>query len=86
MSDLIRCPDCEGQGSKTYRSRDGDVEIACLFCGGAGEVGGSNEPAEVNELSDPPVDGHPVWKSPAVEGLPGCHVCFGAGKITHQRA
>lgn len=83
MSDRIPCPDCGGRGSRVYRGPDGNLELACLFCGAEGEVGGSNEPAEVHEYSEPPEDGHPVWMSAAVEGLPGCRYCLGSGKTTH---
>ncbi len=81
MSDEIECPDCQGQGSKKYSGPSGAVELACLFCSGTGRVGGANEPAEEHS-PEPPPDGHPVWKDPAVNGMP-CKVCLGTGKVVN---
>lgn len=77
MSDPITCPECKGTGEE----RHGPLVLACRFCFGHGQVGGDHEPAE--EPDPPEGYGPPVWDSPAVEGLPGCHVCFGAGTVTH---
>lgn len=75
MSDVIRCPECEGAGSRELAP---SLRVWCGFCLGAGIVGGSHEPAEDPEPPAPP----PVWRQPAVAQSGLCGHCLGAGKVT----
>lgn len=81
MSDEIECPDCQGTGSRKYGGPGQGIEVVCLFCSGVGRVGGSNEPAEEHS-SEPPADGHPVWKDPVTKGAV-CRVCLGSRKVVN---
>jgi DnaJ-class molecular chaperone len=84
VSDEIVCPDCQGTGSRRYGSDNEAIELVCLFCSGLGVVGGSNEPAE-EHASEPPADGHPVWKDPATKGLT-CRMCLGTRRVVNLSA
>jgi hypothetical protein len=82
MTDRLDCPNCAGTGEQ----RLGPLRLLCTFCRGLGYVGDDNEPAERNDDADEeahPMTEPPVWQHPATEGLPGCRVCFGSGRVVN---
>lgn len=74
------CPACEGLG---FRRDTGQVVLVPDEDDDDELDGTMSDPEAPREGTGPPADDHPVWKDPAVEVLPGCHVCLGAGMVTH---
>ncbi|MGI5286661.1 hypothetical protein ACQEVF_25435 [Nonomuraea polychroma] len=82
VTDPITCPECQGHRGE----RLGTLFLACQFCGGAGWVGGDNEPAERCEKPPPPppsATNHKVWSDPWIASAIGCRFCLGSKKVTH---
>ncbi|MFB4265314.1 hypothetical protein [Nonomuraea sp. GTA35] len=82
MTDPITCPECEGSKG----TRLGRLFLACQFCGGTGQVGGDNEPAERGDQpppSPPPAWRHKVWTDPWIASQLGCRYCLGSRQVAH---
>ncbi|SEU12948.1 hypothetical protein [Nonomuraea wenchangensis] len=82
MTDPIVCPECGGQRGQLL----GPLFLACRFCGGRGQVGGSNEPAERGTApppAPPPAWKHKVWTDPYISAALGCRACLGARTVAH---
>ena len=77
MTDRLQCPECKGSGQEVI----GPLRMVCPFCRGPGYVGGDAEPGGQREPD--PLSPRPVWEEPAVQILPVCRVCFGAGKVVN---
>ncbi|MFI7416107.1 hypothetical protein [Nonomuraea sp. NPDC049684] len=86
VTDPITCPECRGRRGVQL----GELFLSCTFCGGLGQVGGENEPAERG--AEPPPDGpppawrHNVWSDPWIAETLKCRFCLGSKKVTHIEA
>jgi hypothetical protein len=83
MTDVIRCPECNGTG-RHLLGRDPagrPFAVVCAFCHGRGRVGGDDEPAERGVRPEPgPARLQAVWETPGW-AVQGCRSCAGAGEV-----